>query len=178
MRLFVAVEVPELRLEGLRLGGPEAPAHLTVLFLGDVAEDRAEAIGDRFRQVVRSRPPFALELAGVGVFPNSAHPRVVWVGVGAGAAELGELHDALAGACQELGVSVEARAFVPHVTLRRIRGPGDDELARRWVAEYGAASFGRGRVTELLLKESQLGGGRAVHRTLARLALERVVSPG
>ncbi|HXQ93821.1 MAG TPA: RNA 2',3'-cyclic phosphodiesterase [Thermoplasmata archaeon] len=178
MRLFVAVGVPEISLEGVRIGGPEAPPHLTVLFLGEVDAARAAALPERFASAVRGRPPFPLELTGVGVFPNEAHPRVVWVGVGAGARELRELHDALVGACRELALSVDDRPLVPHLTVRRVRGPRDAELARRWVAEFGARAFGRTEVSELLLRESLLGARPVVHRTIARLPLEGAAVPG
>ena len=172
MRLFVSVAVPEISLEGAHLGGPQAPPHLTVLFLGEVAPVQVDAIAGRFAQAVRSQPRFPLELVGVGAFPNVDHARVVWVGVRAGAAELGALHDRLVAACRELAVPVEDRPLVPHLTLRRIRGPRDAAFSRRWVDELGTKEFGRIVVTELELKESLLGGGPAVHRTVARLPFE------
>jgi len=178
MRLFVSVAVPEVDVEGARIGGPEAPAHLTVLFLGEVPAERVGPIAERFRDSVRSQAPFPLELAGVGVFPNLDRPRVAWIGVRAGAAELGAVHDRLVAACRELAVAVDDRPFVPHLTLRRLRGPKDIDRARRWVAELGAKEFGATRVTELELKESLLGGGPVVHRTLARLPLEGTSATG
>ena len=159
VRLFVGVAVPEVPLEGAQVSGPDAPAHLTVLFLGEVPADRAGTVAEHFATAVRSHPPFPLELAGMGVFPNSARPRVVWGGVTAGATELRSLRDRLAESARELQLPVEDRPFVPHLTLRRIRGPRDAELARRWVEEFGARSFGRVQVTELELKESLLGAG-------------------
>ncbi len=172
MRLFVAVEVPRIELEGARLGGADAPAHLTVLFLGEVAEERARPIRERFASAVRSHPPFSLALSGIGVFPDLARPRVAWIGIGDGAKELEGLHDTLVRACRELALPVDDRPFVPHLTLRRIHGPRDAEIARAWVRELGSKEFGGTRVTELLLKESLLGAGPAVHRTIARFPLD------
>jgi RNA 2',3'-cyclic 3'-phosphodiesterase len=172
MRLFVSVAVPEISLEGARLGGPDAPPHLTVLFLGEVTPDRVDPLAEAFASSVRSHPPFPLELAGVGAFPNVEHPRVVWIGVRAGAKELEDLHDRLVRACRTLSLRVEDRPLVPHLTLRRVRGPRDAELARRWVAELGTKEFGRSEVAQLELKESMLGSGAVVHRTVARLPLD------
>ena len=172
MRLFVSVDVPPVEIEGFRLGAPEAPAHLTVLFLGEVPDAQAGPIQERCTSAVRGRSPFDLELRGIGVFPGPERPRVVWVGVGDGATELSTLHADLAGACRALQVPVEARPFVPHLTLRRIHGPRDAEVARRWLGEFGGTRFGRGRVTELALKQSLLGSGPVVHRVLSRFPLE------
>ncbi|MCI4339934.1 MAG: RNA 2',3'-cyclic phosphodiesterase [Thermoplasmata archaeon] len=171
MRLFVGVDVPPIGFESVRIGTPEAPAHLTVLFLGEVPDDRAGEIEERFASAVRERPAFDVEMTGVGAFPDAARPRVVWVGVGDGAAELGLLHDRLVVASRSLEISVDERPFVPHLTLRRIRSPRDADLARHWVAEFGSHQFGRGRVSELLLKQSILGEGPALHRTIAHLPL-------
>jgi len=177
VRLFVSVGVPPIALEGARLGGPEAPAHLTVLFLGEVDPARAQAFAERGAAAVRAQAPFRLALAGVGTFPNPAHPRVVWIGVTEGAAELATLHDRLAEVARALALPVEDRPFVPHLTLRRVRGPRDAELARRWVDEHGRREFGAITVSELELKESLLGAGPVVHRTVARLPLEGAPGP-
>ncbi len=171
MRLFVGVDVPAVSVEEIRLGRPEAPAHLTVLFLGEVAPERATGIAEAFADAVRDHVPFDLELKGVGVFPDPARSRVVWIGVGDGSQELGRLHDALVAACRALALPIDTRPLVPHLTLRRVHGRRDVERAQRWLLEFPATSFGRGRVTELLLKESLLGAGPAVHRTVARLPL-------
>jgi 2'-5' RNA ligase len=177
VRLFVAVEVPSVAVDEIRIGTAEAPAHLTVLFLGEVPLERAPLVGERFADAVRARGPFRLELSGMGMFPTEEHPRVIWIGVGAGSSELKLLQGDLAGASRELQLPTETRAFVPHLTLRRVRGPKDVELGREWVGRYRTATFGDTLVTELLLKESLLGGGPVVHRTVARLPLEGATRP-
>ncbi|MCI4360662.1 MAG: RNA 2',3'-cyclic phosphodiesterase [Thermoplasmata archaeon] len=171
MRLFLGVGVPEISLEGVRIGSPEAPAHLTAVFLGEVAAERVPAMTHRFAAALAPLPAFALELAGIGVFPSAARPRVIWIGVRTGATELAEIHRAIVGACHELAWAVEDRPFVPHLTLRRVRGPKDTQRARRWLEEYPTKEFGRARVAEVELKESFLGGGPVVHRTIARFPL-------
>ena len=171
MRLFVAVDVPPISVEDVRLGGPESPAHLTLLFLGEIDAARAPAIGERFRAAVRRRGPFELELRGVGAFPELSRPRVVWIGIGEGSGALAELHHDLLDACRELALSVDSRPFVGHLTVRRLRGAREVEQLRGWMERYRYESFGRSTVTELLLKESRLGHGPAVHLILERLPL-------
>jgi len=171
MRLFVAVDVPEVEVAGVRLGGPDSPAHLTILFLGEVPAELAPSLAEEFSRSVHDLPSFPLVLQDVGAFPDPARPRVVWIGVGEGARGLSLAHAALAKVARAKGIPVEDRPFVAHLTLRRVRGPADVEQARRWLVELRGREFGRTEVRELLLKESLLGRGPVVHRTIARLPL-------
>jgi 2'-5' RNA ligase len=111
-RLFIAVD-PGPAVAGriaarLRAAGLEAawanPAqlHLTLCFLGDEVDDAdLHRICVAMDEAAATVPAFRASFGGVGVFPDLRRPRVVWLGVRAGAAELGALHDALA-ACADL----------------------------------------------------------------------------
>ena len=58
--------------------------HLTVVFLGEVPDEHAKAIGDAVGLPVDA-PPFQMTLQGLGVFPTHGAPRAVWIGVIGGA---------------------------------------------------------------------------------------------
>ncbi len=64
--------------------------------------------------------PFDVSLQGLGVFPGPTRPRVVWVGVTTGAAQLIALHDLLEPGLLARRLLV-ARPFSAHVTLGRVR---------------------------------------------------------
>ena len=91
MRVFVAVELdPRLRerLAGLRndpalAGLPlrwvnPAHLHLTLRFLGEIAESRVFSVTEAVREASESRSPFRIRLAGVGSFPGWSRLRVPW----------------------------------------------------------------------------------------------------
>jgi len=167
VREFVAVEV------GAAQPGPGARAapHLTLRFLGEVAPDRNVGIEARLAQVAAESSPFVLRLEGVGAFPTTDRPRVVWVGVTQGRSELAELarrvRDALA---PEFGPDREE--FVPHLTLFRVRSPSDRTAAAELLHGLRPPPPAREiAVHELLLKESVLGPRGADHRTLASFRL-------
>ena len=167
MREFVAVDVEP---EGRPAPGGAA-SHLTLRFLGEVAPARNDAIASRLSDVARESPPFALRLEGVGAFPSPSRPRVVWVGVTEGRREVTELarrvRDALAA---EFGP--EPDEFVPHLTLFRVRSPRDREAAAELLSGARPAPPPREvRIDRLLLKESILGTGGAIHRILAAFPL-------
>jgi 2'-5' RNA ligase len=104
------------------LQGKAVPAqkiHLTLAFLGEVAEDRlaaAIAAGDTAHGA-----EFALALDHVGAFRRA---RVAWAASRAVPPALGELHASLRSAILQHGLPVEERRFAPHMTLvRRIARP-------------------------------------------------------
>jgi 2'-5' RNA ligase len=96
----------------------------------------------------------------------------VWVGIGSGAAEVVQLHDALEAPLLELGCyRREARAFEPHLTLGRVKGeraPGglSAELIKR-----ATWSSGETLVREVLVMGSELTSEGPVYTVLSRAKL-------
>lgn len=133
-RLFVALPLPDgvraalagylERCAGLapeQRWAPPANLHLTLHFLGWVetepmARVTAELAGVR-------RPPFRLQIGGLGRFGTAARPRVLWVAVTAGREALAALAAEVALACRRAGVVGDERPYNPHLTLCRVR-PG------------------------------------------------------
>lgn len=109
-------------LPGLRWTDPQ-DQHLTLHFLGEVAESRlARLDAPALRAAARSTAP-ALRFCGVGQFPqDSRRARVLWAGVAGESAALHRLHAELATALVEGGLAPEDRPYVPHLTLARARG--------------------------------------------------------
>ena len=62
-----------------------ANLHLTLQFLGEVGRGRIEDITAALRKAWR-QGRFHASLTDVGAFPPTGRPRVVWLGVGEGAA--------------------------------------------------------------------------------------------
>jgi 2'-5' RNA ligase len=89
---------------------------------------------------------------------------VLWLGVDGGET-LMEVHRVLAGALADGGFRVEDRAFRPHLTLARVRrGEISRERYREIVAHLETLpAVAPSRAVALVLYESRLGGGPAVH---------------
>src|ERR1700674_4962536 len=64
--------------------------HLTLVFIGEIAEARGGHIVEVMRSDI-AQAPFQVVFGGVGTFPRDAAPRVLWLGVVRGAPELVEL---------------------------------------------------------------------------------------
>jgi 2'-5' RNA ligase len=140
-RLFVAIDVGDaVRAEVTRVvaeisGKLEAvktppkvtwvkPAtlHVTFRFLGEIDEVEASRLCDVLAPPIPV-PPFDIEWRGLGAFPSARHPRALWMGVIRGAAQLGAIE---AEVSRRLGstVAYDARPFLPHLTLGRIKMAG------------------------------------------------------
>lgn len=133
MRLFVAINLPAdvrdalyaaaapLRETGVPVKwvAPDA-MHLTLKFLGDVADDRERAIAGALDALCAGRRPFTLPLEGFGAFPTSQRPRVFWAGAEA-VPPLELLQHDLERALAGLDFPLEGRPFRPHLTLGRAK---------------------------------------------------------
>jgi len=142
VRLFIAINLPtEVRhlahaaAAPLREAAPhvhwvaERNLHLTLKFLGEVADDVGATIVDALgAATARHRRP-ELELTGLGAFPNFRRPRVVWAGI-VPDPRLELLQHDLEVACETLGFEVEGRPFRPHVTLGRVKVAAAPEEVR------------------------------------------------
>lgn len=173
MRLFVAVDLDEAsRQAAARLAARLArqmeekirPAprigwvavdrlHLTLRFIGEVGDQVAEDIR-RALEHAYDVPIFDLELSGVGTFPPSGSPRVIWIGVTRGAESLVRLNQLVEDRLAPFGLEREDRPFNVHLTLGRVRERGTAAMR----AVLGAARFERraSRVTHVTLYQSHL----------------------
>lgn len=135
LRAFLASELPaplqdaiQTATIGLRksLGNelirwvPARNVHLTLIFLGDVSSSGLDLIKHMMTVEAAQYRAFDMQLEGIGSYPNSRRPRVLWVGLTAPAA-LTYLQHALETAAARLGYEPEERGFSPHLTIGRVR---------------------------------------------------------
>ncbi len=95
--------------------------HLTLKFLGDVAESAVPDVCRSVAQAAASHPPFQMTLGTLGAFPSIDRPRILWLGVTGGAEKLVALHGSLEKQLVPVGFDADRGEFHPHVTLGRIR---------------------------------------------------------
>ncbi|MBI1953297.1 MAG: RNA 2',3'-cyclic phosphodiesterase [Candidatus Omnitrophica bacterium] len=136
MRAFIAVELTDALKEeaaslqaDLRATGADvkwvepAHLHLTLKFLGEIQENQVEPLKSALTASVQGLSPFATSLEGIGAFPSTTRPRVIWVGVSQGKEALERLAGQVEEACAGLGFAGEERPFSAHLTIGRVRGP-------------------------------------------------------
>ncbi|MBI3615216.1 MAG: RNA 2',3'-cyclic phosphodiesterase [Candidatus Omnitrophica bacterium] len=134
IRAFIAVELPEaLRQEvaafqsELKSSGADVKwvelenLHLTLKFLGNIEEAQVPVLKEALAAPARGFPSFTFHLEGIGAFPRTTSPRVVWVGVSEGKEKLVELAKTVERTCSGLGFPAEERPFSAHLTIGRVR---------------------------------------------------------
>ncbi len=135
MRLFIAVDLPEpireslgavigdLRREAADVRWARAEAlHITLKFLGEVAEGRVGEISDRIAEAAAPMPGgFTIHLEGLRTIGDKRRPRMVWAGVREETGALQRLQREIEDACARLGFPAESRPFTPHLTLSRLK---------------------------------------------------------
>jgi RNA 2',3'-cyclic 3'-phosphodiesterase len=176
LRLFVALSFPEdivARLDSLTGGVPGADwvesddFHLTLRFVGETPEDRAEDLAYALMGV--RAEPFDIEFAGVGHFSTGDEVRALWVGVRKSPA-LDALRHKIDEACRRQGFGNEERKFTPHVTLARLK---EAPLAkvRDFLAHNALFKAGPNRIDRFALFSSLRRAGGPVYTQEAEFFL-------
>ncbi len=162
MRLFVAVDISDDLRDKLtpvvnemsKFGGVKAVEpqnlHITLLFLGEVKEERVGAIENELSQV--EFKPFTIRVRGVGAFPNPSSPRVVWVGV-ENDGELKKLADSVYQQLKKLGFKRD-KDFSAHITVARVKKRSSSIV--EFIKKYSTAEFGEMEINCFKLKQSIL----------------------
>ncbi|MEN3975631.1 RNA 2',3'-cyclic phosphodiesterase [Emcibacter sp. SYSU 3D8] len=171
LRLFVALPLPpevRSRLIGL-MGGvngarwqTDDQLHLTLRFIGEVDEARAEDIDSALRAI--NFAPFQVSLQGTGLFGDIRKPRMLWAGVGP-EAPLAHLAQKIDTAMVRIGLPAEQRKFMPHVTLARFKGPSG--RVDRFLAAHDQLWSQPWNVARFTLFRSHLAHSGAIYEALA-----------
>lgn len=165
-RLFIGLELPELLksqlvwprsgVEGARWQRDDQ-LHLTLAFVGDVSNKIAEDVDAQLASMTMI--PFELELSGVGFFGKPAQPKALWAGV-RDQAPIRHLHEKVSYAMERIGVDVDQRRFLPHVTLARFRRGAQARIGD-WLSENERLSSETVWVNHFTLFSSHLTCERA-----------------
>ena len=188
MRLFVALDVDDtirqraaalidalsvrLGSDAARIGWvPPDRMHLTLLFIGHVDANTATDIQGRL-SAPYGRDPFGLLFGGLGLFPPKGQPRVVWVGIESGGAEVQQLHLDTVRRLEGVPFRRESRLFSAHLTLGRFREAGPARMRRELLA-VPPPEIGRCTIDAVTLYESRLSSRGPTYIPLMRSPLQR-----
>ncbi|MDB5506976.1 MAG: thpR [Devosia sp.] len=165
-RLFTALEVPAAiglllslkrgGLPGARWISPEY-YHLTLSFIGDVDQPLANEVMRELDPLAESLS-FPVRLTGLAAFGGD-RPRSLFAAAEP-TPELLQLQAVQDRLLRRAGVEPEARKFVPHVTLARLRGIGPIEIARHLTeaGRFDPLTFTPTRIV-LFSSRDSIGGG-------------------
>ena len=186
-------ELPDTRASWSR----DHNLHLTLKFLGNVPVTEIPKLSDAIARAASRVKPFELTVAGCGVFPPRGKPNVLWIGIDGsagilpadpghlartslseaadtrhpalpvGTSHLAVLHSAIEDECSTAGFAREQRPFHPHLTIARLRKPGNE---RRLAAAHQKLHFPpeRFKVSEVVVFRSELLREGSKHTAISR----------
>ncbi len=116
IRTFIALELPaELKAglarmqktfmqstAGVKWVRPES-IHLTLKFLGATSMEHVDTVCGVLDHLTRNAAPFSFDVTGMGAFPNSRNPKVIWAGM--------QVEDRLKAFHEELETALAAMGF-------------------------------------------------------------------
>lgn len=182
MRLFIGLDIPyemrrnlELLLQLLKPTAdihwsPMTNLHITTKFIGEWPEDRLPELKAALQSVPRPGDQ-TIAIRGLGWFPNPHQPRIFYAGIQAPPA-LAQLAAATDATCQALGIEAEHKPFTPHLTLARIKQPGDLFPLKKAIADLPNADFGAFTSTDFHLYLSRLTPSGSLYTKLASYPLQ------
>jgi 2'-5' RNA ligase len=174
-RLFVAIR-PPAAIRAILLGAmggisgarwqSEDQLHLTLRFVGEVDRHLAGDIHAALGAV--HQPGFEIALSGIGAFDRRGWPDAVWAGVSPHE-PLKALHKKVDAALTRVGVAPDQRAFLPHVTLARLKRSSG--TVGNLLQDAGGLTSPPFRVEHFGLFESMLTPDGAVYSLVERYPL-------
>jgi 2'-5' RNA ligase len=184
VRAFIALELnDDVRGELARAGDrlrrirahvgwvPRQNLHLSLVFLGNVTAECAEAVSLALDEAAAVTRCFSVEVTGVGTFGSRASPRVIWAGVRPPRL-LAALHEQIVRRLQDLEVPFDAKPLRPHVTLGRVRSARGRQDLVKALDGFADTPFGRVELDSVVLMRSDLLPGGARYSVLHRAAFE------
>jgi len=175
-RLFVAIRPPD-RIRDLLLtimGGisgarwqTDDQLHLTLRFIGEVDRHCAGDIHAALGAI--HHPRFEIAMNGLGTFDRRGQPETVWAGV-TPHERLRGLHNKVDQAVARVGIEPDQRAYLPHVTLARLRRSSGS--VGGLLEQSGGFKSPPFCVESFALFESQLTPEGAVYTEIERYSLD------
>ena len=189
IRAFIAIELPDSAKDSLaslrdRLRPADHPyvkwvapegIHLTLKFLGNIAQDRVPTITEAMARAAQEVSPFQIRIGGPGAFPNMRRPQVIWVAIEGEIEQLIALHRGIDQALVPLGFAPESRSFTAHLTLGRLRERASPVERKRIGELMMATEFESGpaiEVSGVSLIRSRLTPQGAIYSRIASVELK------
>ena len=179
VRCFVAVRLAEnLKkpaaeiMDTLRRTGADVKwvephnLHFTLKFLEEIEWSRLDSAASAIDRALNGVTRFTVSLGGVGAFPGGVRPRVVWIGVSSGAADLSSLAAKLDREFEKEGFPTERRPFSPHLTLGRVRSSSGAAALSAAIIALKHLTMGSMRVSAVHLMKSTLTPNGPIYREI------------
>lgn len=142
--------------------------HLTLQFIGDVEEDKIRTLSEKI-QKLHEHPSFVIDLKGIGAFPGTKRPRVVWIGAYP-AEPMRAMVEDIRSILDSLRIEYDNRSFKAHVTIGRVKDPS--QQLTEFLMSNENREIDSFTCNEVDLMKSILTQQGAVHSIIAAVCLK------
>lgn len=160
-------KIIEARGAAVRWTSPEN-MHLTLKFLGSHDAALIPELGKYIDDAVKGFAPFSMNTAFLGAFPSPDCPRVLYASTDQGVEKLLQLRTRLEEVLAMYQFAPEARVFMPHITLGRIKTQDKKLHFGDAINALKDLNFGASNIYELVLFGSTFSSRGAQYTVLSR----------
>ena len=139
--------------------------HITLRFLGEISESDVKVIKENIIDKLKCSP-FNMTLKGVGAFPSTENPRVIWIGILEGFETLKNIKKEIDNMLVKNGFKINYEEFVPHLTIARVKF-GKSNALSKFLIDYKDIEFGNVNINSIKLKKSTLTKNGPIYNDLA-----------
>jgi len=139
--------------------------HITLFFLGSTEESEVPVLRQLIEESFSKIQAYQTELRGVGVFPNTNNPKVLWLGLDdlqpimPAYSKLGEM-------LQQNGFSFDQKPLKPHLTIARVKKADHPSAFQSLLSKYQETVFDQVNMNKVVLFESITTSAGPVYKPL------------
>ena len=189
-RLFVAIEPsvniveklvlvqedlsPILHSRGAKARWFDAPnIHLTLKFIGEVDAAILSVVAVCLKEISERHEPFRINTEGIFAFPTGDRPQIIYAGLSVGREHLESLRETIEVRMEEIGIQRDARLFLPHLTIGRVRTSNERVDLTDVIGALKNINFGYSMIRDVTLFRSTLVASGANYEVVKRAPLGR-----
>ena len=139
--------------------------HITLFFLGSTEESAIPLLQQLIEESFRDVKAYQTELMGVGVFPNTHNPKVLWLGL-EDIQPIISAYSQLGESLQQNGFSFDQKPLKPHLTIARVKKTDHPSAFQSLLDKYQKTVFDRIEIKSVALFESISTSDGPVYRPL------------
>ena len=128
--------------------------HITLFFLGSTEESAVSLLKRIIDESFSKIQAYETNLCGVGVFPNTHNPKVLWLGL-QNLQPLMLAYSMLGELLQQNGFSFDQKPLKPHLTIARVKRADNPSIFQTLLTEFQETIFDQVNVNSVVLFESQ-----------------------
>ena len=151
---------------------PPGNWHITLFFLGSTEETAVAVLKQLIEESFSKIQAYQTELRGVGVFPNTNNPKVLWFGL-YDLQPLISAYSHLGESLQQNGFSFDQKPLKPHLTIARVKKTDHPSAFESLLAEYQETVFDQVNMDKVVLFESITTSAGPIYKPLFEKQLIR-----